>query len=58
MRLDTKIKILTMATIMLMIPIIIVDKLWVKLLIIFIMAVKYAYFIFFIKTVESEDVNA
>lgn len=58
MRLDTKIKILTMATIMLMVPIIIVDKLWVKLLIIFIMVVKYTYFIFFIKTVESEDVNA
>ena len=48
---DTKLR-LTMATIMLMIPII-TDKLWVKLLIIFIMAVKYAYFIFFIKLLRG-----
>lgn len=55
MTLKQKVTILLFADFMLMFPIIILDSLMVKGLIVIVMLTKYWYFIFRIKTVKKED---
>lgn len=55
MTLKQKITILLFADFMLMFPLIILDSLMVKGLIVIVMLTKYWYFIFRIKTVKKED---
>lgn len=55
MTLKQKITILLFADFMLMFPLIILDSLMVKGLILLVMLTKYWYFIFRIKTVKKED---
>lgn len=57
MTLKNKILILSFASIMLMIPLILVDKLWVKVFIIFLIIYKYYYFAFEIKTSREDDIK-
>ena len=55
MTLKQKVTILLFADFMLMFPLIILDSLMVKGLIVIVMLTKYWYFIFRIKTVKKED---
>lgn len=55
MTLKNKIIILSFASIMLMIPLIVVDLKWVKIVVLFLIVYKYYYFNFKIKT--KEEVN-
>ncbi|AIY83828.1 MAG: YbaN family protein [Clostridium baratii] len=55
MTLKQKITILLFADFMLMFPLIILDSLMVKGLIVIVMLTKYWYFVFRIKTVKKED---
>lgn len=55
MTLKQKVTILLFADFMLMFPLIILDSLMVKGLIVMVMLTKYWYFIFRIKTVKKED---
>lgn len=57
MTLKNKILILSFASIMLMIPLMLVDKLWVKVFIIFLIIYKYYYFTFEIKTSREDDIK-
>ncbi|KJU70597.1 YbaN family protein [Clostridium baratii] len=56
MTLKQKITILLFADFMLMFPLIILDSLMVKGLIVIVMLTKYWYFVFRIKTVKKEDI--
>lgn len=56
MTLKQKITILLFADFMLMFPLIILDSLIVKGLIVIVMLTKYWYFVFRIKTVKKEDI--
>ena len=51
MTLKTKVCLLSFASIMLLFPLIFVDLIWVKILIICLYIIKYYYFIFRIKTI-------
>ncbi len=53
MTLKTKVCLLTFASIMLLFPLILVDVIWVRLLIICLYITKYYYFIYRIKTIPS-----
>lgn len=55
MTLKQKVTILLFADFMLMFPLIILDSLMVKGLIVIVMLIKYWYFVFRIKTVKKED---
>lgn len=56
MTLKQKVTILLFADFMLMFPLIILDSLMVKGLIVIVMLTKYWYFVFRIKTVKKEDI--
>lgn len=55
MSLKNKILILTFASSMLLVPLIVVDKLWVKVFVSLLIIYKYYYFTFCIKTIESKE---
>ncbi|MBM7836224.1 YbaN family protein [Clostridium sardiniense] len=55
MTMKQKITILLFADAMLMFPLIILDSIWAKILIVAVMLTKYWYFMFKIKTVKKED---
>lgn len=55
MTMKQKITILLFADAMLMFPLIILDSIWAKALIVVVMLTKYWYFMFKIKTVKKED---
>ncbi len=55
MTMKQKITILLFADAMLMFPLIILDSIWAKVLIVAVMLTKYWYFMFKIKTVKKED---
>lgn len=55
MTLSKKIMILSFASIMLLFPLIIVDLLWVKFVIVLVYITKYYYFTFRIKTIDKAD---
>lgn len=57
MTLKNKVIILAFASSMLLIPLIVVDLLWVKLFIVFLIVYKYYYFIFKIKTKPKEQLK-
>lgn len=56
MTMKQKITILLFADFMLMFPLIILDSIWAKALIVAVMLTKYWYFMFKIKTVKKEDI--
>jgi len=56
MTMKQKIPILLFADAMLMFPLIILDSIWAKALIVVVMLTKYWYFMFKIKTVKKEDI--
>lgn len=57
MTLRNKVIILAFASAMLSIPLIVVDLLWVRLFIVFLIVYKYYYFTFKIKTKPKEEIN-
>lgn len=56
MTLKTKVTILLFASIMLMFPLILVNNIFVRLLIIFLYVFKYYYFIYRIKTIQQKEI--
>lgn len=57
MTLRNKIIIVSFASIMLLIPLIVVDIMWVKVFIVLLMLYKYYYFIFVIKTCSPAKIS-
>ncbi|MGL5380059.1 YbaN family protein [Clostridium sp.] len=58
MTLKQKVCLLAFADFMIAFPLIIVDKLWVKIVLVLVILFKFYYFIFKIKTIKPEKVKA